>query len=48
MKHPELAVKLAANLRDMGLVFTLRIRGSGVMEKEIHSLIESHGLNDCV
>ena len=47
-KHPDLAVRLAANLRDMGLVFTLRITGSGVMEKKIHSLIESHGLNDCV
>ena len=48
LKHPELAVKLAANLRDMGLSFTLRITGSGVMEKELHSLIESHGLNDYV
>lgn len=47
-KHPELAVKLAANLRDMGLGFTLRITGSGVMEKKLQSLIESHGLNDYV
>ena len=34
MKCPELSVKLAANLRDIGLVFTLRITGSGVMEKK--------------
>ena len=47
-KHPELAVKLASNLRDRGLSFTLRITGSGVMESELQRLVESSGLNDCI
>ena len=47
-KHPEFAVRLAKNLRSMGFCFTLRITGSGVMEKELQNLIDNSGLNDCI
>ena len=47
-KHPELALKLAKNLRDSGLDFTMRITGSGEMENVLQTLAESYGLGGCV
>lgn len=34
-KHPDIALRLAANLRDMGLDFTMKIIGSGEMHDDL-------------
>lgn len=47
-KHPDLAVSLAANLRDMNLDFSMKIIGSGVMQEKLAGMIESLGLSDIV
>ena len=47
-KHPELAVKLAKNLRDSGVNFSLKIIGSGNMLDSLVNMIDSLGLNDYV
>ena len=48
MKHPDLAVRLAANLRDMGLDFSMKIIGSGVMQEKLAGMIDSLGLSGIV
>ena len=47
-KHPELAVKAAAMLKETGYDFTLDIIGSGEMETELNKLIKNSNLEDTV
>ena len=47
-KHPDLAVRLAANLRDMGLDFSMKIIGSGEMRDYLAGMIESLSLSGSV
>ena len=47
-KHPELAVKAAKNLRDMGLDFRMKMFGSGVVYDKTAQMIASLGLQDLV
>ena len=47
-KHPELAIKLAKNLRDSNINFSLKIIGSGKMLDELANMINALNLNDCV
>lgn len=43
-----MAVRLAANLRDMGLDFSMKIIGSGVMQEKLAGMIDSLGLSGIV
>ena len=47
-KHPDLAVKLAANLKASHKNFKLKIIGSGEMQNTLAGMIDSLGVNDCV
>ena len=47
-KHPELAIKLAKNLRDSNINFSLKIIGSGEMLDELSNMINALNLNDSV
>ena len=47
-KHPELAIKLAKNLRDSNINFSLKIIGSGEMLNELENMINAYNLNNCV
>ena len=46
-KHPDLAVKLAKNLKAQGKSFRLRIIGSGEMQEELAGMIDAMNLHDC-
>ena len=48
LKHPELAVRLAENLRAQGKSFRLKIIGSGEKQDSIAQMIAAKSLNDCV
>ena len=48
LKHPEKAIALAARLKDRGIPFTLRIIGTGPMERELRAEIARRQLEDCV
>jgi len=48
LKHPEMSVKVAVELRERGIDFDLNIIGSGPMEHQIHSMIKSYNLEDNV
>ena len=48
LKHPELAVKLAENLRTQGKSFRLKIIGSGELQEDIAGMIAAKNLHDCV
>lgn len=48
LKHPELAVRLAENLRSQGKTFRLKIIGSGEKQDMISDMIAAKNLNDCV
>ena len=43
-KHPEAAVEIARKLKTDGYDFTLNMIGTGILENEIKTLIESYGL----
>lgn len=43
-KHPDDAIRLAAQLRDTGHTFTLRIAGSGSLEPKLREMIAQNGL----
>lgn len=47
-KHPELAIRTAAFLRERGLSFHLDMVGGGDMEGQVFSLVEELGLEDVV
>ena len=47
-KHPELAVRLAENLKRQGKSFRLKIIGSGEMQEELARMISAKNLHDCV
>lgn len=47
-KHPEIPVKLAAQLKHRGLQFHMDMIGGGEMEEEIRSLIRELDVEDCV
>ena len=48
LKHPELAVRLAENLRAQGKSFRLKIIGSGEKQDSIAQMITAKNLHDCV
>ncbi len=48
LKHPELAVRLAENLKVQGKTFRLKIIGSGELQESISRMIEAKNLHDCV
>ncbi len=48
LKHPEIAVRLAERLKQLGVVFTLNIIGNGVIEDKIRKMIRSKKLDNCV
>ena len=47
-KHPDDAVRLARMLKDHGYDFKLNFVGTGNMEEELHALVQSLDLSDCV
>lgn len=47
-KHPDVPVLIAEQLKQNGYEFDLNIIGSGVMEQELHSMIEQKNLGNCV
>ncbi len=47
-KHPELPIETAAYLKEKGLSFHLDVVGSGIMEKQVISLVEELELQDFV
>ena len=47
-KHPELAINLAKNLRDMGLTFSMKIIGAGDMQDSLSGMIEAMNLHEYV
>lgn len=47
-KHPDDAIRLAQKLKATGVDFQLKFIGTGIMEEELHSLVEKFGLTDCV
>ena len=47
-KHPELAVKVALQLKQAGYNFSMNIIGTGQTGDDISSLISEYNLNDCV
>lgn len=47
-KHPDDAVRLAQRLKADGYDFQLNFVGTGTMEAELHNLVESLDLTDCV
>ncbi len=47
-KHPDLAVRLAENLRAQGKTFRLKIVGSGELQESIAGMIAAKNLHDCV
>lgn len=48
LKHPELAVRLAENLKAQGKSFRLKIIGSGELQETIARMISAKNLHDCV
>ena len=47
-KHPEFAVKLADNLRNQNINFSLKIAGAGAMYETLSSMIDSLNLRELV
>lgn len=47
-KHPETALRLAADLKNAGEKFELHIAGGGEREEELKNQAAAQGLNDCV
>ncbi len=47
-KHPDDAISLAKKLKDAGYDFHLNLVGTGVMEKELHQMVENFDLTDRV
>ena len=47
-KHPELAVRVAKELKQSGYDFEMTIIGNGVLENEIRNMISDFNLSDCV
>ena len=48
LKHPEMALKLAENLKKAGHKFSLNIIGDGYLYNQIEKKIIDEGLSDCV
>lgn len=48
LKHPEFAVRLAADLRDRGFSFHMNIIGSGELEEQLRTEIRDKQLDSCV
>ena len=48
LKHPELAIELAEQLRNSNYEFTMKIIGDGVMKNEIQKMISRKGLESFV
>ncbi len=47
-KHPEVALKLAKNLKKQGYDFELKMLGTGVLEEKIKNIIQKEHLEDVV
>ena len=48
LKHPEYALKLAANLKKMGYRFHLHMVGGGQLEEELKNTAKQEGLQDAI
>lgn len=48
LKHPEMAIMVAKDLRNHSIEFELEIVGTGPLEDKIKSMIDKFGLGDCV
>ena len=48
LKHPELAIQLAENLKAQEKTFRLKIIGSGELQEDIAQMITAKNLHDCV
>lgn len=48
LKHPEMAIKVAKELKDKALDFEMTIIGTGPMEDKIKNMINFYNLTDCV
>lgn len=48
LKHPEMAVDLAEELKNAGYSFKLRIIGNGILEKQLQAMIEEKKLTDYI
>lgn len=47
-KHPDASIELAASLKEKGYSFKMSIIGNGEMESQLHEMIRSKGVEDCV
>lgn len=47
-KHPECTIELAKKLKNGGYKFSLKIIGTGEIEKKLQEMIDVNNLNDCV
>lgn len=47
-KHPDLAIDIAASLKEAGYVFDLTMIGAGPMEADLHKKVENLSLEACV
>ena len=48
LKHPDDALRVAAQLRNNGYNFTLRIAGAGVLEPQLRAMVSELHLDGCV
>lgn len=48
LKHPEHVVEVAKRLKSEGIQFQLKMIGSGELEDQVRSMIQSNDLSDCV
>ena len=47
-KHPEVAIKLAKNLKKQGYNFNIQMLGTGVLEEKIRNIVKKENLSDVV
>lgn len=47
-KHPDASIELAASLKKKGYSFKMSIIGNGEMEAQLHEMIKSKGVENCV
>lgn len=47
-KHPDMSIRVAKTLKERGVNFTLKIIGTGDMEKSLRQMITENNLGDCV
>ena len=47
-KHPDASIELAASLKEKGYSFRMSVIGNGEMKAQLHEMIRSKGVEDCV